>query len=67
VEILVSSRSKGEEMMYLNLTRQNLDKIIESLKKNYIQSSDRYLIEYLETVRKNYPAAEQISLDEIPF
>ncbi len=54
-------------MMYLNLTRQNLDKIIESLKKNYIQSSDRYLIEYLETVRKNYPAAEQISLDEIPF
>jgi uncharacterized protein YcbK (DUF882 family) len=67
VEILVSSRSKRRKMMYVSLTLENLEKIIESLKKNHIRKSDNYLIDYLETIKKNNAATQQIDLDEVPF
>ncbi len=54
-------------MMYLNLTRENLDRIVELLRQNCGSNSDKYLISYLETIKKNYSPLSQEELDEIPF
>lgn len=54
-------------MMYLNLTPENLDRIVELLRQNCSGSTDRYLISYLETIKKNYSPLTQRELDEIPF
>jgi len=52
--------------MYLNLTPEKLQRIIECLEKDCQSNSDRYLINYLETVKKNWVPCE-VQLDDIPF
>jgi hypothetical protein len=52
--------------MYLNLSLEKLERIIDCLKKDCQSNSDRYLINYLETVKKNWIPSE-VKLDEIPF
>jgi hypothetical protein len=54
-------------MMYLNLTRENLNRIVELLRQNCSSNTDQYLINYLETIKKNYSPLSQEELDEIPF
>lgn len=54
-------------MMYLNLTRENLERIVELLRNNCTSNTDKYLISYLETIKKNYNPLTQEQLDEIPF
>lgn len=54
-------------MMYLNLTPENLDRIVELLQQNCSGNTDKYLISYLETIKKNQAPLSQQELDEIPF
>jgi hypothetical protein len=54
-------------MMHLNLTQQNLERILELLRKNCGSRTDQYLISYLETIKKSWTPAQEIDLDEIPF
>jgi uncharacterized protein YeeX (DUF496 family) len=51
-------------MMFVSLTCDQIEAIIEALKKNYKQKSDQYLINYLENLLSGQ---KNISLDEIPF
>ena len=53
--------------MYVNLSIEQLNRIIEALKKSHMSRSDTYLINYLETVKKNQVQAQELDLDEIPF
>lgn len=53
--------------MQLNLTHQNLERIIELLRKNTSGRNDQYLISYLEQMKKNCAVIAEINLDEIPF
>jgi hypothetical protein len=54
-------------MMQLNLTHQNLERIIELLRNNASGRADQYLISYLEQMKKNSAPVAEIDLDEIPF
>jgi len=54
-------------MMQLNLTHQNLERIIELLRKNASGKADQYLISYLEQMKKSWTSITEINLDEIPF
>jgi hypothetical protein len=54
-------------MMQLNLSHQNLERIIELLRKNASGRGDQYLISYLEQMKKNCAAIAEINLDDIPF
>ena len=54
-------------MMHLNLTHQNLERIIELLRKNASGRNDQYLISYLEQMKKNSAAIAEIDLDDCPF
>ncbi len=56
--------------MYLSLSVENLDRIIEALEKIYMSRKDAYLIEYLKTIKKNHvtaQAAQKVDYDVIPF
>ena len=54
-------------MMYLNLTRENLERIVELLRQNCGSNSDKYLINYLEAIKKNWTPVAEIDLDDCPF
>ncbi len=53
--------------MYLNLTHENLKRIVQLLCENATSNTDKYLISYLETVKKNYSLPTKEELDDIPF
>ncbi len=54
--------------MNLNLNREDLERIIEALRKDCQSKKDEYLIGYLE-IKKEYdaPKTRTPCLDEIPF
>jgi hypothetical protein len=54
-------------MMQLNLTHQNLERIIELLRKNASGRNDQYLISYLEQMKKNWTPVAEVDLDDCPF
>jgi hypothetical protein len=55
-------------MYEVNLTQQNLEKIINSLRKSSTKRrNDEHLINYLETIKSKPPTSSSIDLDEIPF
>jgi hypothetical protein len=54
-------------MMHLNLTPENLERIVQLLRGNAASNTDKYLISYLETVKKNYSLPTKEELDDIPF
>lgn len=53
--------------MQVSLTNEQMNRLIEALRRSYTDRRDGYLINYLETVRRNYVPAQEIDLDEIPF
>jgi uncharacterized protein YeeX (DUF496 family) len=53
--------------MKINLTEEQLQRIIKALQNDFTQSSDKYLISYLQYVAANSVPATAINLDEIPF
>jgi hypothetical protein len=53
--------------MQIHLTNDQIDRLIEALGKSYMNSKDRYLIDYLKTVRRLHAQTQQVDLDEIPF
>jgi hypothetical protein len=53
--------------MYVALTIEQIDRIIEGLRKSQMNQKDKYLISYLETIRKSWNQSEEVDLDEIPF
>jgi len=54
-------------MMHLNLTRENVERIVKLLRENAASNTDKYLISYLETIKKNYSPLTKEELDDIPF
>ena len=54
--------------MLVNLTENQLNKIIEALEKQPEQINDKYsLLAYLKLVRLNRSTNQQPVLDDIPF
>lgn len=53
--------------MLINITEQQLNRLVELLKKNAQDKADSYLKNYLEYVQKNEALKPSIELDEIPF
>jgi len=56
-----------QQTMKINLTEEQLQRIIKALQNDFTQSSDKYLISYLQYVAANSVPATAINLDEIPF
>jgi len=50
--------------MYLELTLENLDRIIQALRQSRFSSSDLPLIRYLESIRKDL-TAPQVKADDL--
>ncbi len=53
--------------MNINLSTEQLERIIEALRERQKTRKDTYLANYLETVKKNQVSTQEIDLDEIPF
>jgi hypothetical protein len=53
--------------MNVNLSIEQLERIIEALRKSHMTKKDTYLANYLETVKKNQVPTQELDLDEIPF
>jgi hypothetical protein len=53
--------------MQIHLTNEQIDRLIEALEKSYMSQKDRYLIDYLKTVRRLHVQTQQVDLDECPF
>ncbi len=53
--------------MQIHLTDEQVNRLIEALEKSYMNSKDRYLIDYLKTVKRLHAQTQQVDLDECPF
>lgn len=53
--------------MNINITEEQLQRIIKALQNDFTQSSDKHLINYLQYVATNSVPTTVINLDEIPF
>ena len=53
--------------MNINVTEEQLQRIIKALEKDFTQSSDKHLINYLQYVLANLVPIISVDLDEIPF
>ncbi len=53
--------------MQITLNEQQLNRLIEALNKSFMNQQDKYLINYLEQVKKSQKPLTAAELDEIPF
>ena len=53
--------------MLVNLTKEQLEKILESLQKTQTRKSDEYLINYLKVMRSSCQRVTSEYIDDCPF
>lgn len=51
--------------MQVTLSEAQLNRLIEALKKSFMQRSDQHLIDYLQHIKDSNQTS--VNLDEIPF
>jgi hypothetical protein len=53
--------------MQIHLTEEQISRLIEALEKSYTNPKDKYLLDYLKTIKRNHERNQQTILDECPF